>query len=101
MDQYQLTSKAKEDLFAILDYIAADNPAAADRVEAAMLESCNFLASTPHAGHIRLDLTTRPVRFWCLPRFPNYLLVYDPASKLLTVLRIFHAARDLTQHLEP
>jgi antitoxin ParD1/3/4 len=101
MSRYQLTSKAKEDLFAILAYIAADNAAAADRVETAILESCDFLASTPNAGHFRRDLTWRPVRFWSVPRFPNYLIVYDPAAKPLTVIRIFHAALDVARQLGP
>src|SRR6187551_3998006 len=101
MNQYQLTFNAKEDLLVILDYISADNPAAADRVEASIFESCDFLAKTPFAGHLRQDLTHRPVRFWAVPRYPNYLIVYDPASNPLTVIRILHAARDAARHLEP
>lgn len=101
MSQYQLTSLAKEDLFAILDYIAARNPSAADRVEAAILESFDLLASTPLAGHIRPDLTQHPVRFWTVTRFSNYLIVYDPSSNPLTIIRVIHAARDLPRHFQP
>lgn len=100
MELYQLTVHAKEDLFAILEYISADNSAAADRVEMAILTSFDLLASTPLMGHIRSDLTPRPVRFWSVPRYPNYLIVYDPASKPLTVIRILHGARDVTRILE-
>jgi len=99
MSQYQLTSNARQDLFSILDYISADNPAAADRVESSILENCDFLAKAPFAGHSRQDLTHRPVRFWAVPRYPNYLIVYDPASNPLTIIRIVHAARDLAKHM--
>lgn len=101
MNRYQLTSPAREDFFTILDYIAAENPSAAGRVEAAILESCDLSAASPLVGHIRPDLTGRPVRFWAVPRFPNYLIVYDPASDPLIVIRIIHAARNLPRHLEP
>lgn len=47
----------------------------------------------------RTDLTHRPVRFWAVPRYPNYLIVYDPDSNPLTVIRILHAARDAARHL--
>ena len=99
MSQYQLTSNAREDLFSILNYISAENPAAANRVETFILESCDLLANTPFAGHLRRDLTDRPVRFWAVPRYPNYLIVYDPASNPLTIIRIVHAARDLARHI--
>ena len=99
MSQYQLTSNARQDLFSILDYISADNPAAADRVESSILENCDFLAKAPFTGHSRQDLTHRPVRFWAVPRYPNYLIVYDPASNPLTIIRIVHAARDLAKHM--
>lgn len=101
MSQYQLAAPAKEDFFAILDYIANQNPSASDRVEAAILESFDLLAFTPFAGHIRPDLTPRPVRFWAVPRFPNYLIVYDPASIPLTIIRIIHGARNVVRQLEP
>lgn len=99
MSHYRLTSKAKSDLFGILDYIASDNPEAADRVEAAILADLDLVAANPGAGHTRPDLTGRPVRFWSVQRYPNYLIVYNPDSSPLLVLRILHAARDATRLL--
>ncbi len=31
-------------------------------------------------GHIRKDLTGVPVRFWTIPRYSNYAIIYDPAT---------------------
>jgi len=53
------------------------------------------LAETPHIGHLREDLTTRPVKFWGVY---SYLIVYDPASAPLTVVAVLHGARDV-EHL--
>jgi hypothetical protein len=38
-----------------------------------------WLADGPSLGRQRLDLSKLPVRFWTLPRYPNYMIVYNPA----------------------
>lgn len=95
MSQYQFTPQALDDLFEIWSYIAQDNPAAADRVEEAIYQACELLAKSPLAGTIRKDLTSLPLRFWIIPPFPNYFLVYDPEAKPLQVIRILHRARNI------
>jgi antitoxin ParD1/3/4 len=80
MSEYALTPLAKADIFDIWSYIAEDSQAAADRVEQATY-ACAFLTDGPLRGHSRPDLTTRPVRFWTLTRYPNYTIVYRPRSR--------------------
>ncbi len=99
MSRYELTTQAKDDLRAIWGYIAQDSVQAADRVETALFAGFSFIASNPLAGHLRGDLTGLPVRFWTLPRFPNYSIVYNPASQPLAVIRILHGARDLSRQI--
>jgi antitoxin ParD1/3/4 len=99
MSSYLLTPQAEDDLFAVWSFIAQDNIEAADRVEAHIYAACGFLVSAPQAGHVRHDLTARPVRFWTVPRFPNYVIVYDPASSPLRIIRILHGALDIPRHL--
>jgi plasmid stabilization system protein ParE len=99
MNQYVVTAPAEEDLFAIWSYIASDNVQAADRVESEIYSGCRFLAAHPQAGHSRSDLTNRPVRFWSLPRYSNYLIVYDPTSVPLRILRILNGALDAAREL--
>jgi plasmid stabilization system protein ParE len=55
MSLYLLTPQAEDDLFDIWSYIAQDSLDAANRVETQIYAACAFLASTPQAGHIRLD----------------------------------------------
>ena len=99
MSSYLLTPQAEDDLFAVWSYIAQDSIEAAERVEAQIYTACGFLSSTPQAGHVRQDLTARPVRFWTVPRFPSYVIVYDPDSHPLRIIRILHGAFDIPRHL--
>jgi plasmid stabilization system protein ParE len=100
MRAFLLTPQAEDDLFEIWIYIARDSIQAAMRVEAALLEACALLAGTPLAGHVRREMTARPLRFWTVPRFPSYIVVYDPLTEPLRVIRILHARRDLAAVLE-
>jgi antitoxin ParD1/3/4 len=100
MSLYRLTPKAKADLRSIWSYIAADNVEAADRVEEAIYDACLFLAKVPLRGHARKDLTALPIRFWTVPRYAKYVIVYDPAEKPIKILRIFHGSRNVTRHLK-
>ena len=95
MAWYQFTPQALDDLFEIWSYIARDNTQAADRVEQAIYLACEFLAKSPLAGTMRKDLTSLPVRFWVVPPFPNYFLVYNPETEPLQIIRILHGARNI------
>src|SRR5262249_50671593 len=53
-------------------------PTIARRVMKDVRKALAFLGSQPGAGHLREDLTNRPVKFW--PVY-SYLIVYDPKSK--------------------
>jgi len=99
MSQYAFTPQAVNDLFEVWSYIADDSPEAADRVEAAIHEACDLLASRPHMGTIREDLTTLPVRFWFVPPFRNYFIVYDPETKPLVIVRVLHRSRNISEIL--
>jgi antitoxin ParD1/3/4/toxin ParE1/3/4 len=50
------------------------------------------LAASPGIGWQRERLTGPGIRWW---RVHSYLLVYDPESKPLRVIRVLHGARDL------
>jgi antitoxin ParD1/3/4 len=96
---YVFAPQAEEDLFGIWSYIAQDSLEAADRMESEVYRTCVFLASTPYAGHSRPDLTELPVKFWTLPRFSRYIIVYDPVPQPLRILRILHGAKNLAGEL--
>ncbi len=95
MEKYQITPEAVSDLFEIWNFISQDNPEAADRVEQAVFRACDLLADSPLAGRVRKDLTPLPLRFWVVQPYSKYLIVYDPESKPLQIIRILHGARNL------
>ena len=95
MSRYQFTPQAVDDLFEIWSYIARDSVEAANRLEAAVYEACAMLAEGPFRGKAREDLTNLPLRFWTVQSFPNYIVVYDPKSDPLRIIRILHGSRDI------
>ncbi len=100
MSVYVLTPLAKADIFDIWTYIADHNQDAADRVEKAIFDACAFLAEAPMRGHSRPDLTARPLRFWTLSRYPNYVIVYRPEKAPLQVIAVMHGKRNIQRILK-
>ncbi len=100
MTGFRFTPEAAGDLFEIWSYIASDNQDAAERVEAAVYHACAFLAQAPQSGQMRREFIGRPVRFWTVQQFPNYLIVYRPDTRPLEVIRVLHGMRDLKGILE-
>ena len=84
---------------AIWSFIFQDNPEAADAVEQEIKAACSLLAEGPLRGHLRRDLTRLPVRFWTLPKYPNYVIVYRPNTKPLQIIRVLHGGRNIKRIL--
>jgi plasmid stabilization system protein ParE len=96
--RFVFTEEAETQLLEILDYLADESESAAVRVRDAMYDAVGKLAETPGIGHAREDLTARPLKFW---RVYSYLVVYDPASRPVTIVAVLHAARDVEPLLKP
>jgi plasmid stabilization system protein ParE len=91
MNRFVLHPGAYADLTDIWEYIAADNLQAADRVIAEIYSKIQALISFPHQGHSRSDLTSRPLRFQAVR---DYLIVYAPDEKPLSVVAVLHGRRN-------
>ncbi len=90
---YRLTPEARIDLLTIWEYIARDNMTAADRVVSRLERAFYLLAAFPRKGHKRADVhSCEPVLFSATG---SYVVVYQPDSKPLIIVRIVHGARDL------
>ena len=77
---YDLHPEAQRDLDEIWDFIATDNPPAADRVIAEIVAAMDGLVPFPHVGHRRPDLTSRPL---CFVLVREYLIAYAPDERPL------------------
>jgi plasmid stabilization system protein ParE len=87
----RFTRRATEDLAGIGDYIAEQNPAAAVRVRAALLESVRLLVDYPHIGRAQ---TVEGVRKIVTRRYP-YIVYYsvDADAQEVVVITVQHPAR--------
>ena len=81
-------------------FIADDSEETANRVEQAIYDACAFVAEAPMRGHSRPDLTSRPLRFWTLTRYPNYTVVYRPDTSPLQVVAVLHGKRNIRRILK-
>jgi plasmid stabilization system protein ParE len=99
MPSYELSPLALEDLLQIQEYIARDNPNAAEQTIAQFFSAFEHLAHWPRSGHNRTDLTPRNVLFWPIG---SYLIVYRPneKSREVQIVAVLHAARDLSAILK-
>jgi antitoxin ParD1/3/4 len=95
MRLWRLTSPAAADLFDIWCFVAKDNAEAADKLQEAIVSSCDLLSAAPFAGVTRRELTALPLRFWLVQPYANYFIAYYPETKPIEIVRILHTARDL------
>jgi plasmid stabilization system protein ParE len=56
---HRISPLADTDIDSIWNYVAQDNPAAADRVEQEIQEAIEKLAKNPNFGHFRDDIAPR------------------------------------------
>jgi plasmid stabilization system protein ParE len=91
MSGFVLHPEALTDLNEIWEFIAADNPGAADRVLGEIYEAIRALVPFPQVGHRRSDPTSRPLRFNPLR---DFMIVYAPDEIPLMLLAILHGRRN-------
>jgi len=94
--KYSISIKARDDLDSIWEYIAKDNPAAANKVEDEILAAFDKLAENPFWGHTREDLTDEPLRFW--PIY-TYQIIYIPEPKPIEIVRVLSGYRNIQKIL--
>jgi toxin ParE1/3/4 len=84
------TSQARSDVLDIWEYIARDNPKAADNLVRKLDLMLRRLAEQPGIGapqeKYRVGLRCFPVG--------NYLIFYESIPKGIQVIRVLHGARD-------
>ena len=83
--------RAVADADAIWDFIAADNPRAADALLDRLDRALSMLAENPLAGRERAELA-QDIR-----SFPvgNYVIFYTPTKDGIEVIRLLHGSRDV------
>ena len=92
ISRYYLSPAAEQDIDEVITYLAQENPRAAHTFLDSLYEAMERLSVNPHLGHLREDLTDKPVKFW--PFKWHYLIIYKP-TKPLEVVRVLSGFRDI------
>lgn len=95
MKQLVIAEPAARDLEGIVDYIALDNPVAAERVYWGIVSAAEKLPEFPALGRPGRHPETRELSVADLP----YLIVYEVDPDAVTILAIFHTSRDIAKAL--
>jgi len=94
---------AWRDLAEQSEYIAGDSPSAALRLLDAARAAFDQLCENPRIGKLRHFRRSElaGVRSWPISGFEKYVIFYRASELHLEILRVLHAARDLTRILGP
>ncbi len=91
MSGYSILPAARQDIKNICRYIAADNPAAANRFRQSLVTKFRLLAAQPLLGEARDDLSPA-IRMLTVG---NYVIFYRSGGVGVEVVQVVHAARDI------
>lgn len=92
-----LSGHARQDLFDIGDFIAADNPRRAQSFVLELRAACLELAEAPFRF---AQLSGFEAKGYRRRVFGNYLIIYRVSEEAVVVLRVVSSALDLT-YLDP
>ncbi len=94
----RLLGLAEQDLADIYEYVAVDNPPAAERLLARIEKDLSALSTRPLLGRIPRDPDISKLGYRYLI-VGNYLAFYRLEPTIVLVHRIFHGARDYSEIL--
>lgn len=92
-----LTPLAEQDLEAIGDYIAADNPTRALSFIRELRTQCQRIAANPPGYRLRPELG-EDIRSCA---HGNYVIFFVATPEAVTIIRVLHGARDIPTVLAP
>ena len=94
---YQLTETAEDELDAILEGIAdRDGVMRALHIHGKFVEAFELLAFQPGSGTKRPTLIDKRLRWW---NVFSWVVIYDPESSPISILRIFDGRQELSRIL--
>ena len=84
------STRSRKDLQRIVEYVACDDPAAAERLGLALIAQAESLSTAPEMG---VRLLERPAA--CFLPFGSYLVIDRPDTprQTIRILRFWHGAR--------
>ena len=91
MTRIKFTETSRNDIEDIWQYIAENNPQAANDFLSQLKNKFEFLADDPKAGRERQDVMLE------LRSFPHkrYIIFYFPTDEGIEIFRVVHGSRDI------
>ncbi len=96
MEKMIWTFNASTNLKEIHDYIAIDNPQAANRVVEGIIEKAELLLEYPNIGFVYSKKMNFDIR---IILYGHYRIAYLIDDKSIVILGIFHGAMDIDRYL--
>ena len=91
MSRIVLDQAAEADLIEIWQFIAGDNPTAADRMLDRIWDGFRVIERFPHGGTARPELAPNLRCF----SVGSYVIYFRPAAEGVQIARVLHGARDV------
>jgi toxin ParE1/3/4 len=93
-----ISRRARRELLDAAEWIARDNPVAAQGLQEAVIKAAELIGTRPAIGAVRTNLARGPYRFLALTGFPH-IIVYNTDQNRPRIVRVVHGARDLRNAL--
>jgi len=87
-----LSPAAEKDIDEVVTYLAQENPVAAHTFLDSIMDAMEKLSDHPDIGHLREDLTDKPIKFWTFKW--HYLIIYKP-NPPIEIVRVLSGFRDI------
>ncbi len=91
--QIRFLQIAEEDFSEIIEYIALDNPLAADHLASEIENKLILLSENPMMGRVPRDEDIKNLKYRYII-IENYLIFYTIEGKVILIHRIIHGARN-------
>lgn len=91
MARYRISPLAEQDMEAIGDFIAQDNPRRALTFIAELRKQCGRIATAPNAYRLRPELGDHIRSF----AYGNYVIFFQENPEGLCIARVLHGAMDV------
>jgi toxin ParE1/3/4 len=91
---FRIAPQARQDLTDIWQFIAQDNPPAADQVTDAIKAHFRQIAERSESGRPRDELSPG-LRSLTIRRYRRYIVFYRLSADAVDIVRVLHGARNL------
>lgn len=99
MSSFVIAPGAQTDLESIDAFLSEESDNASDLITSELFSSFALLARSPGLGRRRPEWTAHPLRFWSVPAYPDYLVIYEDGAMPIRIARVLHRAMNVPVHL--